>query len=209
MTKNLLFLILLLTNFLFCWADEPPSWEPYTKVSENKEFFCFVYYADNDSLKQPWERKWNLNVFKKDSTLFWKRPFQPSGYDDGILTNDGNNFVIIEFWYYENADVVKILNKDFNDYEIKGKEFNISADYLTETTSHRLWRKDYVIKNDTIIIETNDNNKWEIDITNKKLSLIKNHNSISASVIIISTLILIVFLLMIYILRRNAIKTKT
>src|SRR5690606_1158928 len=146
-----------------------------------------------------WERTWNINVFKKDSTLFWKRPYQPSGYEDGVITNDGNNFVIVAFWYFDQGNVIKIFNKDSNDYFIKGNEFKISPLYLEKTVSHRLWRKKYTITNNIILIETTDQNKWEIDITNKKLSLVKDYNSIFTSILIISILILFVITLMLYI----------
>lgn len=201
--KYLLLLIFQLINISICFADEPPSWEPYITVSENKEFYAIVYYADNDSLKQPWERKWNLNVFKKDSTLFWKRPYQPFGYKEGNLTNDGENFVIVTFWYYSKANVVNIYNKDLKDHFITGNQFKINQKYLPETSSHRLWRDDFEILNNKILIETNDKNKWEVDIKTGKLTLVEDYNSLLISRIAIGSLFLFIIILGFYLLRKH------
>ena len=195
MRQSLLLIFLVITTS-FCYADEPPSWSPYKIISENKEFFCWIDYADKETLKDPWERKWNLKIYGDDSTLIWKRVFNPSGYHDGTLSNDGSNFIIIEFWYYENENVVEVYNRNSNDYFIKGKEFKIFPIFLETTVSHELWRKSYEYKDDKILIETNDSNIWEIDLTNRELNLQKNKSFLYTIGITISIvlILLIVFI---------------
>lgn len=158
-----------MTTTLCCVADEPPSWSPYKKISKSNNFFCWIDYADRDTQKFPWERKWKLKIFKKDSTLIWQRDFQPSGYTNGILSNDGNSFIIIEYWYSEKGSVVEVFNRNLKDYFIKGEEFKISTIFLNTTVSHQLWLENYKYEGDKILIKTNDKNIWEIDLVNRKL----------------------------------------
>lgn len=195
MIKNLLLLTFLVFTIPNCFADEPPSWSPYIKVSENKNYFCLVSFADKDFLKEPWERKWEIGVFNKDSILIWKKPIQPTGYEEGSITNDGNAFVIVDFWYSDEGNIVRIHYRNSDDFFIKGKEFNVPNLFLEKTVSHRLWRENYEIKDDKIIIETNDKNIWEVDLTNKKLTLIRNNFLIISSIIIFSLLFVVVLAL--------------
>lgn len=198
MIKKLFFLSFFSLIFSNCFADEPPSWSPYFKVSENKNFFCLISFADKDSIKEPWERKWEIGIFGKDSVLIWKKPIRPTGYEEGSLSNDGEFFVIVDFWYSERGNVVKIINQDSDDFLIKGKEFNVPTLFLEKTISHRLWRENYEIKEDKIIIETNDKNIWEVDLTNKKLTLIRNNFLIIISIVFISIFIVIALGLFFY-----------
>jgi hypothetical protein len=206
--KKILFLtILFLTSKLY--ADEPPSYEPYFLESENKEYFAFINFADQDSLKYPWERKWMLGVFHQDSTLFWKREFHPSGYKGGKLTNDGLNIVFVNFWYYDKGWAVWTLHKNpKNDICIQGKEFKIPKEYLEETSSHYLWRKDYELKDNKIYITTNDENIWEVNLDTKKLILIHHQqNNFLIKILIISSVILVGIIAFISI-RKRKIKRK-
>lgn len=174
--RKYLFLTCLVINVSLCFADEPPSWTPYRIVSENEEFFCWIDFADNKTSLPSQKRKWALKVYSSDSTLIWKRNFHPSGYSEGSLTNDGNSFVYVDFWYYKNEYVVKIFKRSLNDHFIKGKDFSISPDALEKTVSHRLWRKKYKLEDNKIIIETIDNNVWEVDLINNGLRLINPKN---------------------------------
>ena len=173
--KKYLFLIVLFHNF--CYADEPPSWEPYKVVSENREYFCWVDFNDNDTSKYEWERKWILKVYNKDSTLFWERDYQPSGYSGGILSNDGRKFIYIEYWYSPNY-AIEITKQDGNDIRIAGKDFNIKEHYLQETESHRLWLDYdlYYLKNNKLVVSTIDGNVWEIDTETGIMKMsVQNH----------------------------------
>ena len=198
--KRILFLTVLLLNFTFVFADEPPSWQPYKTVSKNSEFFAWVNYADNDTIKYPWERKWQLSVYKKDSTLFWKRDFKPTGYEDGILTNNGKNFVLIEFWYYKKGNVISVFNENSDDFFIKGEQFKIPEIFLTQTVSHKLWRENFEIKDDLIFIETLDKSKWKIDINKKTL---EKESSINFYLLIIFSIIIFSILCFILIKRKK------
>ena len=198
--KRILFLAILFFNFTLVFADEPPSWQPYKKVSDNSEFFAWINYADNDTIKDPWERKWQLSVFNKDSTLLSKREYKPTGYNDGYLTDNGKNIVIIEFWYYPKGNAVSIFNENSNDFFIKGEEFKIPDMFLKETVSHKLWTENYEVKNNQIFIETLDKTKWKIDIDKKTL---EKENTINFYLLIISWLIVILIVSFILIKRKN------
>lgn len=108
-------------------------------------------------------------MYKQDSTLYWERSVKSSGYEIGIITDDGENFVIIEFWYYEDGNVVTVYNKDSNDFFIKGSEFKIQKKYLEHTISHKLWIENYEIDKNEIIIETLDKYKWSINLTKQEM----------------------------------------
>lgn len=205
MKKFYTYLILFLLFTSHSYADQPGSWEPYILESDNKEYFAFIDYADQDSAKHPWERKWQLGVFHKDSTLFWKREFNPTGYKEGNLTNDGENIVMVSFWYYKKGWVVSVLNKEpKNDFFLTGNQFKIQDKYLIETTSHFLWREDYKIEDNKILITTNDGNKWEVNIPKKELSLIHSQNSSALNIILISVFLVFVSLcVFLYLRKRN------
>lgn len=196
--RRIICLTIFFLNFTFVFADEPPSWQPYKKVSGNSEFFAWVNYADSDTTKYPSERKWQLSVFKRDSTLLWKRDFKPTGYEDGYLTDDGKNFVVIEFWYHPEGNAVSIFNENSNDFFIKGEEFNIPEIFLEKTVSHKLWTENYEVKDHHIFIETLDKTKWKIDIDTKT---IEKERPISFYLLIISALIVI--LILIYFLNKK------
>lgn len=163
--KNSVLLFLFLGIFTFCNADEPPSWQPYKVVSENQKYFAWIDYSDKNSLKQPWERQWQLSIYSQDSTLVWQKKIQPTGYPDGNLTNDGNAFVIVETWYYDQHNLVSIYHRNGQDFFMKGRDFHISPHFLQDTESHRLWIDDFYLKNDTLYLTTLDKKLWKIPIT--------------------------------------------
>lgn len=189
-------MLILLFTFTFVFADEPPSWREYKKVSDNLDFFAWVHFADNDTIKYPWERKWQLSVFDKDSILFWKREVNPSGYVDGYITDDGRHFITIDEWYYPKKNVVRIFNANHNDFFIKGEEFKIPEIFLRETVSHQLWIEKYQIVNHQLFIETVDRTKWIIDIgtnTFKKEQFLPLNELIIITILVIVILMIVTF----------------
>lgn len=200
--KKIVTLILVLFNLAIGFADEPPSWLPYKKISENLGYFAWVNYADKDSLKNPWERKWSLSVYDKDSILLWEKDLKPSGYEHGTLTDDGENFVIVEFWYHDQEDVVSIFHKNSKDFFIKGSEFKIPALFLSETISHKRWVENYEIIGNELFITTLDQSSWKIDITKKELSK-EVHSKYQLIILMIIALILILFVFLIIKRRKN------
>ena len=163
MKKHIL-LFSIIINYLFCYGDEPPSWYPYAIVSENGEYFCLFDFNDNDTSKYAWERKWILKVYNKDSVLFWQKEYHPSGYPDGMLSNDGRKLVYVEYWYYSDYAVVQITSKDNPDIYIKGSEFNIPEKSLLETVAHKIWCYDLLLEDNTLLILTSNGKTWFIDI---------------------------------------------
>lgn len=167
-----LLLILMLQSFAF--ADAPPRWREFKVVSENKKFQANVTRNENDSLKQPWDSKWILTVYKisgKDSIELWKTDYEFDGYTEGILSNDGSIFVYVNFWYYETRSIVKIYNQGVYTGQIKGIDFNVPTDKRIKTVSHELWLSNedqlyYFEKNGNVfelVIHTIDKKKYKID----------------------------------------------
>ena len=157
-------------------ADSPPSWTPYKVESENGEFFSWVRFGDNDTTKSPWERKWALIVYTKDSTELWQQQIRPMGYPEGKLSNDGQYFSYVNYWYYSDSPVVEVYRKGKKPITIIGDKFDIPTQYLQQTSSHQLWLADkgYHYTNGTeqqLIIHTRDINTWSVDLVTGDLNV--------------------------------------
>ena len=189
MKKHIL-LFSIIINYIFCYGDLPPSWEPFKRVSKNGEYFCWIDFNDNDTSKYNWKRKWILKVYDKDSNLFWQKEYPPLIYA-GSLSNDGKKFVCIASWYHPDYPVVKITNRDKPDICIKGSEFNIPEESLIKTVSHKLWRNNYVsdsccefshknrliscfLRDNELVILTVNRKVWIIDIETGAMKLSEN-----------------------------------
>lgn|SRR5690606_2803347 len=196
--KNFLLLVLFVVKVGCCYADEPPSWTPYKSISENGAYFAWVDFADTDTLIDSSDRTWNLTVYDKDSTMIWKKNIIFS--DSGNITNNGNYFVVVEDWYYENSRVVDIYCRDSDDYHFKGKDFAVSSFFLKETESHQLWVKDYQLENNRIMIETVDDKIWEINFETQKLILKKQNNSVTFG--IIGMIVLLAIIMYSYVMKK-------
>ena len=173
MNKLLLSFLLIIAAKNFCYGDEPPSWEPYKKISKNKEFFCWVDFNDNDTLNDAWNRKWILKVYDKDSILIWQKEYRHFGYSNGYLSDNGKKFIFIEYWYYHNDIAVKITSQDKQDVCINTSDFNIPEKFLIETVSHKLWLNDCELDDNNLIILTVDGKTWIIDIETGIMDLSK------------------------------------
>jgi hypothetical protein len=196
MKEAILIIILLLFFEVKSKADEPPSWEPYRVVSENGEFFAWVTFNDSDTIRSPWERKWALSIFTKDSVELWKQTVKATGYPEGILSDNGNYFSYIDYWYYSDLPVVEIYRKDKKPIRIKGESFDIPALFLQSTASHKLWlgEEKYKYSNSAekkLIINTRDSKVWAIDLEGGELEKIDNTNM----TYIMSALFVLLFLL--------------
>lgn len=168
--KIILCSLLILFSAKQCLADEPPSWLPYKVTSANGKYFCWIDFSDKDTLEHAWDRKWKLSIYSNDSTLLWHRPFQPTGYPQGLLTNNGHNFIMIDWWYDEKLTVISVHKKNGKNIFIPGKSFHISPLFLVQTSSHQLWLEDYKITDKEIKLTTLDQSKWKIDIENGEIS---------------------------------------
>ncbi|WP_299821304.1 hypothetical protein [uncultured Pontibacter sp.] len=182
-------------------ADSPPSWTPYKVESENGEYFSWVRFRDNDTTKLPWERKWVLIVYTKDSTELWKQRIRPMGYPEGRLSTDGMYFSYVNYWYYSESPIVEVYRKEKKPITITGDKFNIPTQYLQQTSSHQLWLADkgYHYATGTeqqLIINTRDFNTWLINLETGEVHVEgMNWNYVYAFLIssIIITLLYILF----------------
>jgi len=174
--KNALFILFILMLFVVkVYADEPPSWTAYKVVSENGNFFSWVHFADNDTTKSAWERKWALTVYTKDSTKLWQQAVNPTGYPEGKLSNDGAYFSYVNYWYYSDSPVVEVYRKNKTPITITGDKFYVPTQFLQKTSSHQRWLNDegYRYENGTeqqLIINTRDSNTWALNLETGELN---------------------------------------
>ncbi|GEO02610.1 hypothetical protein AAE02nite_02740 [Adhaeribacter aerolatus] len=189
------------------YADEPPSWTPYKIVSENGGIFSWIHFGDNDTTKSPWERKWALTVYTKDSTELWEQQINPTGYPEGKLSNNGKYFSYVNYWYYSDSPVVEVYRRNRTPIIITGDKFGIPISVLQQTSSHQLWLDDkgYHYANGAaqqLIINTRDSNTWAVDLETGELNIVgvnKNY------VYVLLALALLIILLYIIFRRRNKI----
>ncbi|OKL40143.1 hypothetical protein [Pontibacter flavimaris] len=176
MKKAFSFVFILLLFVAKGNADSPPSWTPFKVESENGKFFSWVRFGDNDTTKSPWERKWALIVYKKDSTELWQQLIRPMGYPEGKLSNDGMYFSYVNYWYYSNSPIVEVFRREKKPIAITGDKFDIPTQYLQQTSSHQLWLADkgYHYANGAkqqLIINTRDSNTWLVDLETGELKV--------------------------------------
>ncbi len=176
MKKAFSFVFILLFLAIKANADSPPSWTTYKIESENGEFFSWVHFGDNDTTQLPWERKWVLSVYRKDSTELWQQQIRPMGYPESKLSNDGMYFSYVNYWYYSDSPIVDVYRKDKNPITITGDKFNIPTLYLQQASSHRLWLADdgYYYANGAeqqLIINTRDLTTWVVDLEKGEISI--------------------------------------
>jgi len=208
MTKYLLIIWLVFYNIDLSFGDEPPSWRPYKVFSQNKKYFCWIDYNIKDTSKSLRDIKWRLSVYSNDSILIWYKDYKPTGYPDGLLSDDGNKFVYVEFWYFHDANLVKVTRKDQPDISLIGQDFHIPGIFLQQTVSHKLWLEKYDLKNDRLTILTRDGRIWLINLQNGSKELIGfKFNSIHIIIGIILILLIIVTIIVIKKKRKKKITT--
>ena len=141
---RLIFVITFTTNFLQLYADEPPSWSPYTVLSKNQQFSAKIHQSNHQ--EQHNNKQWFISVFNSDSILLWKQSFIHSGHDGGLLSNDGKLFVTVEDWMQKDTNFPQVIVYTQN------KRIDFSKDkFLPEkiptqkTVSHQIWNKGYSI----------------------------------------------------------------
>lgn len=143
------YLLLLLIFFpLVSYSDQPPDWENYKVTSYNGRWAAFLSRDYNQDAKYPWEDTWTLSVYKAfqypvpgpNQIPVWARPYDPSGYAEGYLSNDGKIFVYVEHWYRKNHPAVKIFREYCTIFK-NGSFFNVGTN-LEKTASHELWLRD-------------------------------------------------------------------
>lgn len=175
--KNIFFTLLIVFSSVFnCFADSAPCWCDFEIKSANGAFIARVH---RDSTKtdasMPIFKDWLLEVYDtKNNTLLWRTEYEYSGYPDGFLSDNGKHFVYVEFWYFENASLLKIYSngKRIATDKLTGASFNIDPEKLTETVSHRLWLSNSgafaIFKQDDLELITIDERKHLINLSKGK-----------------------------------------
>ena len=119
------------------YADEPPSWRPFTVCSATERFCAEV--APVTETDEPWTAEWRLTVTEHDSpTELWSSSLRHDGYKNAILSDDGTTFVTVNHWYYADSPVVRIFRADGR-RSLDGDAFEVPSWKLQKTPSHRLW----------------------------------------------------------------------
>lgn len=179
MRSSLLVITFLLHSFL-SRADLPPCWCGFRVDSENEEYFAWLTPNINDSLDKPWDVEWQICVFKlieSDSVEQWRSEYIPSGYREGILSNDGKDFVTVSYWFHSDVVMVMAYNENGLSCDINTAELLIGDDFLYKTVSHVIWRKNYFFekkKGNTIIIETFDGSNRRLVIDECRIEKVKD-----------------------------------
>ncbi|QNF35184.1 hypothetical protein HUW51_21600 [Adhaeribacter swui] len=140
--KKILILIALLP-VIMAKADQPPCWCDFSVKSSNQQFVAHVKGVKNSAKLNPPYGQWEIFVYKKnaakDSTLLWKSHYLYDGYTDGVLSDDGQYFAYVNFWYQNQAPVIQLYHNGKHTGSIAGTAFNIPAGKITNTVSHKLW----------------------------------------------------------------------
>jgi hypothetical protein len=123
-------------------ADSPPGWPEFSVMSENARFRASIALADDKSDAPKWERKYRIEVQATDrnapQATGWSAPYRHDGYGGGILSNDGEYFVYVDFWYRHDSAAVKIYRRAAY-CSFRGQQLGIEPQGLRQTVSHRVW----------------------------------------------------------------------
>jgi hypothetical protein len=169
--KRLLTILFIIGFCQFALADEPPCWCEFSIKSDNGLFRADIEFDTADSLKEPWERKWTINVFKikPDTNLRWSSEFYHDGYGGGTLSNDGEIYVYINFWLNmeEPPNQVVIYTKKKTS-KFSGKDLKLKAENYSHTVSHQIWLDEYSLSpnfhSDSTLLKIKTENFKEIKI---------------------------------------------
>ena len=178
--KTLFTLLTAILLYSSALADEPPCWCEFNVKSANKAYSAKVTRVEKDSLKKPWDAQWILSVYKinaNDSTKIWSVKYEYDGYTDGVLSNNGQVFAYVNYWYYDTHNIAYIYSQGKKVGQLKGKEFNVPEKERQKTVSHELWlnpKKEYFYFNESengvfLSINTIDNKTHKIDCSTGKL----------------------------------------
>jgi len=131
----------LLVAISWAWADEPPAWQEFTVDSPNGQFRAGVKPLEPGSRKPFHERVYTITVYDEDGEVYWRQPYYYDGYLGGLLSDDGEVFAYVSFWYYHDKPVVHIYRKDREPVTVKGWRFGVLPTALERTLANRVWLK--------------------------------------------------------------------
>ncbi len=131
--------ILLVVGLAF--ADEPPSWHPFTVTSENGKSQASVAPVTDTTYQLKVERMGRKNLLNGTQVwkTKWKRTYEYDGYTGGLVTNSGRYFVYVDEWYSEEKGIVFVYSCKKNILKYKGDVFVKDKAILEKGASHFLW----------------------------------------------------------------------
>ena len=120
-------------------ADSPPPWQPFKTVSSNGAYTAEVFFEAAGQSLPPYERNWRLRVLEAArGNALWETAYKFDGYRGGALSDDGQYFAYVNFWYYEDAPVVTVY-QERGTSRFAGRELQVDPASLQSTASHKLW----------------------------------------------------------------------
>jgi hypothetical protein len=123
-------------------ADSPPGWNEFVVKSENTQAKASVSALEPKNSLRPWKQKYRIRVEKISDRgvplKLWDAPYRYGGYAGGILSNDGEYFVYVDFWYQHEYPAVQIYHHGAYCH-FTGRQLELEPTRLETTVSHRLW----------------------------------------------------------------------
>lgn len=146
----------LMALMVLAYADEPPQWLTHFKItSANGLYIAKVTPADKNTTADPWDRTYQLQLYRVDKAksrkLLWQQKYLHNGYSDGLrVSNDGRYVVDVSYWYVPKGPHVYLYSKEgIRTWDAKALSVPING--LPRTISHYLWLDDkkgwYFIQN--------------------------------------------------------------
>jgi hypothetical protein len=112
-------------------ADQPPSFSSFSVNSANKEYTAQI----TETL--PGSSAYRLTVLKGEK-IYWDVPYDYNGYPAGMLSDDGEVFVYIN-WWYEPGNLIQIHTKNGLIKKLSEKDIEFDHEKVRNTDSHQIW----------------------------------------------------------------------
>lgn len=123
-------------------ADQPPSWTEFSVKSENMKAKASIAIYNRKVDLRPWEQTYRIKVEKKSgngrSLKIWEAPYFYRGYAEGVLSDDGEYFAYVDFWYQHEHPAIEIYHHGAYCY-FTGQQLGLDSTRLQKTISHQLW----------------------------------------------------------------------
>jgi hypothetical protein len=142
---------------------------PFKVASRNSEYVAEVRVSDKKGEIHPWLWSYELTVTRAgNATPIWSAAYDFNGYSGGVLSNDGEYFAFVEYWYCDDCAAATFYHRGVTRH-FTGHELGMVPESLQRTVSHRLWLKSYYFEEangmpKALVIETVQGNK-RIELT--------------------------------------------
>lgn len=122
-------------------ADTPPDWSEFTRQSDNGRFEASVQ-AHGGGASADRDRSYRISVREagaaKTQAPLWQAVYRYDGYSGGLLSNDGQYFAYVDFWYRHETAAVQIYHGGAYCF-FTGEQLGMEPRSLAQTVSHQLW----------------------------------------------------------------------